>query len=299
MIDHLVHSVLYLPPELFPPEWQPVIYFILLPLTILGLLFKDLIVWFLLYPPEARLYIMDKLFHKKSLLDYEDETGTRYLTMVDVYPEGLLFDVKKKLVFLLPTPINRNQIKAILEATKDMSKDKINEVFKALDEMEKKTLRAGIVKGLGVRIYRGYQTIGVATSLASLVGLEFDENALEIAEADQKKEDLESRFMAIPIFAKLKGRLEPTKLFIEQGKIAKEWTVNVLLPVRPSVVKKYINGVYDQGQLIALYRKGVEEGMARAKSPLGKWLLPIFIIAMLVLGVLIVAGIFLGGGGGA
>ena len=135
------------------------------------------------------------------------------------------------------------------------------------------------MKGLGVRIFRAYQSVGVATSLSQLVGL----NSV----GDKKK-----ACMLVPVVAKTNNVVKPTELVLTKDKKLKEFVVNVLLPVVPSTVQKYFSYNYTMNQIIAVYRKGIQVGEERAKNPLGKWLMPLLII-LIVVGIVVIGGAML------
>lgn len=268
-----------LPPELFPIELQPIIYFILLPLALIVSLVIPWILYFFVFPPEARLYIMDKI-HKKPLIDYETEDGTRHLETAKIYPEGFLIGDKSKNIYLLPRPTQRRIIERELEG-QNYTKKQIDQTYRILNELENRVLKAGVVKGLGVRIFRAYQSVGIASSLAQLVGLTYTGNKEQV-------------YMAVPVVAKTKNVIKPTELYLEHDKKLKEWFVKIQLPVIPSVLQKFFNHNYTQNQLIAVFRKGIQIGEARARNPMGKWLIPIIVICLIVGIVVIVAAVALG-----
>lgn len=280
-----------LPPDLFPLEMQPLIYFVLLPLACLVMFIVPLVLFFFVFPPEARLYVFNK-FQKKPMIDYETEDGTRHLETAKIYPEGFLIGDKSKNIYLLPRPTQRNVIAAELQellkgdGTK-YTEDDIEEIYDTLNKLEKRTLSAGIVKGLGVRIFRAYQSLGLATTLAQLVGLSY------VGEDS-------TAYMAVPIVAKSSKKmgqvLKPSELVLHENKKLKEWYVNVLLPVIPSIAQKFFNKNYTQNQLIALKNWAIEYGKAQASNPLGKWFIYILIAVIIIGGIALLALLVFGGG---
>lgn len=270
---------LLLPPDLFPLELQPIIYFVLLPLAILVLMGLGLIIWFVVMPSEARTLSLNRL-KKKPLVLYETEDGTAHLETATIYPEGFLIGNQSKNMYLIPRPTQKKVVERELKA-KGYSKAKIEKLYNVLQEMEEKALSAGILKGLGVRIFFAYQSVGIATSLASLVGLTYTGD--------------KNQYMAIPVIAKTKKVIKPSELALHENKKTKEWFVNVALPVNPNIVQKYFVKNYTQNQLIALFRKGVEVGLAKASNPLGKWLVPLLIILAVVVVIVIGIAVVLGG----
>jgi len=273
-----------LPPDLFPPSMQPLIYFVILPLIVyFGIAFVA-ICWFIVFPPEAKLYILNRL-RKKPMVDYDDESGTRHLETAKIYPEGILKCDKSKNIFFLPRPISNKYITQLLQAEKpNMTKDQIEKMLKTIRESEKTTLKPSIVKGTGTPIFRGWQSKAIVTNMATLVGLENNSNS-------------KNMLVAIPIATKDNIRLNPAQLLIKKGKetigVAKEWVANVLLPVDCSVIQKWFDPQYTQSQVTGLQELSERIGAAKNKNVLMKWM-PLIIIFIIVMAVIMIAALFLG-----
>jgi hypothetical protein len=278
---------LLLPPELFPESLVPIVYTVLLPLAvIIFAVVLPLAFWFILMTPNARTETLDKL-GKKDIVELQTETGTTFEETVTVYPEGFMIGSKTKNIYLVPRPIPKDIIMSELEA-QGLTQAKIKKTYKEIKELEKITLNAGVIKGLGVRKYYAYQSVGVATTLAQLTGLDL--------EGIKDKEV----YMAVPVVAKTNKKVgqvvKPTELVLDKNEKTKNWLVKVIWPVLPSLVQRHFNTSYLQTQMKALYEHGIAVGMARAHNPMGKWLIPILVIVVVVGVVILGATLFLGGG---
>jgi hypothetical protein len=275
-----------MPPEMFPPDLQPIIYFTLMPSIILfGALFL-VVFWFLVIPPEAKTYIKNKL-SKKDMFDVETESGVRILDTGKIYPEGIAILDKTKLIVPVPRPVPNQQLQLNLAASGELTEDKLAEVKSAVQDAERLTLKPSVVKGLGCRIYRVFQSTALATTLATLVGLEYDGNS-------------KHSFMAIPVLTKNGKRVEPATLLIKKGKKSvgelNDWVTKVFLPVDPNVIRKYFNPQFSPSQADAMQKLGEALERERSGSMLKKWMFPLIIIAMVVV-VAIILVVMLGGGG--
>lgn len=269
-----------LPPSVFPTELQPLIYFTLMPVALIfGAVFL-LLFWFLFMPPEAKLYIKNK-FSKKDMFDVETESGVRILDTGTIYPGGLAILDKTKLKLLIGRPIPTDQIKMSLPD--NVSNKGLKKIIKAIRNTEKTTLKGSIVKGLGCKIHRVYQSSAIVTSLATLVGLEYDGNG-------------KSTQMAIPVLAKTKKQIEPTNLFIKKGMELKEWIVDVALPVEPSVIRAWSHLQVSPQQTDKLYYLGERLADLKQGSVLKKWLVPIILIVV-VIAIVLIAVVLLSSGG--
>lgn len=278
----MIQPLQIMPPDLFPPSLQPLIYFTLMPLAlILGVVFI-IVFWVLIIPEEAKMYIKNKI-RKKDMFDVETESGVRFLDTGKIYPEGIAKLDKSKLVLPIPRPIPAQQIKMNM-ATKGMKPKDIDKIMKAVQEAEKTTLKPSIVKGLGCRIYRVFQSTALATTLATLVGLEYDGNS-------------KTSTMAIPMATKNGKRIEPAKLFIRKGQELKSWVMPVGLPVDPNVIRKWFDPQFSPSQAKAIEYIGMMKERTRTGSAL-KSMLPYIAIIFIIIVVAIVAVMFLGGGGG-
>lgn len=282
----MMHPLL-LPPELFPLELQPIIYFILLPLAVVVFAFiLPSIFWFIFMTPNARTETLDRL-KKRDLIEVQVETGVSFIETVKVRPEGFMVGDKTKNIYVIPRPTQKEVILDEMQ-TKGATDEDIKKVQDQLKNLEKQTLNASIVKGLGVRKFYAYQSFGIATTLAQLVGLDL--------EGIENKEV----YMAVPVVAKTNkrsGPIKPVDLVLNKNERLKEWLVKVVLPVTPSLVQKHFNKNYTQNQLIAIYKAGIEEGKESVSNPLGKWLMPILIIVIIGAVILLGATFLLSGGG--
>lgn len=287
MIDTLLTL---LPPELFPPEMQPIIYFTLLP-TIIGLQSAIMfIIYFFVMPPEAKLYLWNKL-KKYPMIDYETDDGVRAIEMIKPYTEGVNYGMKTGNTYLTPRPISNELIlKVITPDLEEMAQKmksqgktdaeieeaankKVDEEIKKVREMERVILRPSIVKGLGVPIYRAYQSKAIATTLAHLVGLEYSGNS-------------KSTNIAVPIVKKTGKRIDPVELNLGKDKRTDEWIMNTSLPVDPNVVKKWFRYMWTQSQIKASNR--ISEEIGREKEE-GYWKKMIMVVV--VIGALLAIGI--------
>lgn len=300
----MIPTLQILPPDLFPPSIQPLVYFTLLPLALILCGVGFLVFYLLVLPPEAKTYLWNR-FKKKDMFDVETESGVRILDTGTIYAGGIVKLDKTKLVFPIPRPIPNQQIRMNM-ASNGMDMKNVDKVMKKVQEAEKATLKPSIVKGLGCRIYRMFQSTALATTLATLVGLEYNGNS-------------KTSVMAVPLLAEtgekaklhLKNskptksginvagkRVEPAKLFIKKGTEVKEWLVDVLLPVDPNVIRKWFDPQFSPTQADDIQHLGERLERERAGSALKKWLAPIFIIMMIVI-VAIIAVVLLSSGGGA
>jgi hypothetical protein len=279
----LIDLLTLLPPEMFPPEIQPLIYFTLMPLAIGFLLLFMLGAWFIWFPPEARLYIMNKL-HKKTMFDVENEAGVRFLDTGTILPEGIAVLDKSKLTLLIGRPVSNDRVAMELAKMKpNVTLSELESVIKKIRDVEKVTLKPSIVKGLGCRIFRVYQSFGVATSLANLVGLEY---------SGQSK----TTPLAIPILAKTGKRLSPAKLFIKKGIELAEWIVPVALPVDATVSKLWSHLDVSPLQADKLVYLGERRRELQQGSSLRKWL-PYILLIIIIIVIALGAILLLGGGG--
>jgi len=144
-------------------------------------------------------------------------------------------------------------------------------------------LKGSIVKGLGCKIHRVYQSSAIVTSLATLIGLEYDGNS-------------KSTQMAIPILAKTKKRIEPANLFIKKGMELKEWLVDVALPVEPSVIRAWSHLQVSPQQSDKLYYLGERLHDLKQGSALKRWLVPIILI-IVVITIALIAVVLMSSGG--
>lgn len=283
----MIPTLNLLPPNLFPPDMQPLIYFTLMPAAIIfGAVFL-LVFYLLIVPEEAKTVIWNRI-KRKDMFDVESESGVRLLDTGKLHPEGIAELDKTKLILPIPRPIPNQQIKLNM-ATKDIDPSKIDEIVKAVQQAEKVTLKPSIVKGLGSRIYRVYQSTALATTLATLVGLEYDGNS-------------KTALMAVPILAKDGKRVEPAKLLLKKGKKKigelSEWIMPVALPVDPNVIRKWFDPQFSPSQADAIEHLGEAKERERSGSMLKKWLLPLGIIMAIII-VAIIAVMLLSGGGAA
>jgi hypothetical protein len=113
-----------LPPEIFPSDMQPLIYFTILPLIVIfafiGLVL--LIIVYVMMPIEAKTHLWNKL-KKKPLMDHTTNTGQSILETITTYGEGITIGDRTGNVYILPQPIGMDmivqQIAPELEAIKN------------------------------------------------------------------------------------------------------------------------------------------------------------------------------------
>lgn len=280
----MINPLSLLPPDLFPAEMQPLIYFTILP-TIIGLLlFVMIIFWVFILPPEGKLYVKNK-FKKYPMIDYETDDGVRMIETMKPYTEGVNYGRLTGNTYLTPRPISNELILKVLtpELTdleqelfdKGKTKDevaqalneKLDKEIKKVRDMERVVLRPSIVKGLGVPIYRSYQSKAIATTLAHLVGLEYSG-------------DSKSAMIAIPLIKKTGKRIEAVELNLGKDSKTDEWIVPVSLPVDPNVVKKWFPYMWTQSQIKASNRLSEEIGQDKVA---GMWKKYIIIIGVMVI----------------
>jgi len=282
----MIQPLNLLPPDLFPPDIQPLIYFTIMPaIIIFGIVFL-IFFWILIIPPEAKTYIKNRIW-KKDMFDVETESGVRILDTGKIHPEGIAVLDKTKLILPIPRPIPNQQIQMAMTSM-GIEQNEINTIIKQVQEAERITLKPSIVKGLGCRMYRVFQSTALATTLATLVGLTHDGNS-------------KSALMAIPVLAKNGKRIEPAKLLIKQGEKLTEltqWIVKVALLVDPNIIRTFFNPQFSPSQADAIEHLGELKERARSGSILKKWMLPIILIVIIVI-IAISAVVLLGGGGGS
>lgn len=285
MINQLLGII---PPDLIPVDLQPLFYFTLLPLALILGIIVVVVGYLLILPPEGRLYMANKL-KKLPMVDYETDEGVRCIEMIKPYTEGVNYGVSTGNTYLTPRPIANETILEVItpdliklenklktEGEKDANIAKILEsVFREeinkVREMERIILKPSTVRGLGVPIYRAYQSKALATTLAHLVGLEYT------------SDDNQQTQFAVPVVAKTGKAIQPVNLLIEKGKTKKvldEWVVNVLLPVDPNVVKKWFPYMWTQSQIKASNKISEEVGRNREH---GIWKRYIMIMAIMVI----------------
>ena len=257
-----------LPPELFPTDLQPLIYFTLLPMAILFGIAVVIIFYIFFIPSEAKTHIWYR-FKKLPLMDYETNEGLRILEPMKSYGNGINVGTKTGNSYIIPQPISMNTIlmelqpqleqiekdmktknpKVNPEAIKAKQAELVEEEIKEIRKMERVTLSTSSCKGSGAPIWRSYGSKAIGVKLAHLVGLSY--------EAD----NTETR-LAIPLSVKTGKRLEPAKLFFENGKpTTDQWTMPVSLPVNPSIVKKWFPKMWNPAQIAAL--KQIHEEIGR------------------------------------
>ena len=290
----MIPSLSLLPPELFPTDMQPLVYFTILP-TIIGLLiFLIVLTYVFILPPEAKLYLWNR-FKKDPMIDYETDEGVRKLETMKSKSEGVNYGMKTGNTYLTPRPISNELLLSVItpdlealerELKKTGKKDekgkkidytddeikmlidqKAYEEIRKVREMERAVLRPSIVAGLGVPIYRCYQSKAIATTLAHLIGLEYSG-------------DSKSTQIAIPLVAKTGKRLEAVELNLGKDKKTGEWIVNAMLPVDPNVIKKWFKYMWTQSQIKASNR--ISEEIGRDKEQ-GFWKRAILIVAAIAI----------------
>lgn len=141
-----------LPPEIFPVDMQPLIYFTLLPLiaifAFIGVVL--LVVVYFMLPAEAKTHAWNKL-KKKPLMDHTTNTGQRILETLTTYGEGITIGDKTGNVYILPQPIGMDMIvqqltpelEAIknyvlynmLKANKKVTKQKLDEALESPEKL--------------------------------------------------------------------------------------------------------------------------------------------------------------------
>jgi len=285
----MITSLMLLPPDIFPPDLQPIIYFTLLPLAlILGLIIVGF-VYFVWLPPTAKMYMWNKL-KKRPIMDYETEDGVRGQEMVKPYSEGINYGMKTGNTYLTPRPISNELVYKVLtpeleelEAqlkAKKMSDAEIKEAIEKrlikeirdIRDMERVVLRPSVDKDLGVPVYRTYQSKAIATTLAHIIGLEYDGES-------------KTTSIAVPLIKKTGQRIEPIELNLGKDSKTGEWIMKTSLPVDPNVVKKWFKYMWTQSQIKASNR--ISEEIGRDKEA-GMWKKYIYIIA----GMIIIMAIF-------
>lgn len=276
----MIPTLTLLPPDMFPPDLQPLIYFTLMPAIIICGFIGLIMFYILVVPPEAKTYIWNKI-SKKDMFDVETESGVRILDTGKIYPEGIAKLDKTKLTVPIPRPIPNQQIKLNM-ASQGMTQDKMDEVIKQVREAERSTLKPSIVKGLGCRIYRVFQSTALATSMKALVGLEYDGNS-------------KTSVMVIPV-RNNKQKINLTSL-LKKGRKADEVIMDVALPVDPNVIRKWFDPQFSPSQADAIQHLGEQLERERTGSMLRKWMFPIIIIIVIVV-IALAAVMLLGGGGG-
>ena len=268
-----------LPPDLFPPDVQPLIYFTILP-TIIGLLLAfDFIFYFFVMPSEAKFHTWNKR-KKKPIFDIHTEDGRRVLETGRVHSSGAVELHGSKENISLGLPLTRSQIKEKLP--KDATPQQIAKKVKEIRENEKVIFKPSTTS-YGARIFHVFRTTAIATSLAALVGLEYD---------GQSK----TAPMNVRILAKVGKRVVPAKVFLKDGKELKHWIVDVLLPVDPTIVRKYFDPDFNPTTAKRFYWLGYERGAGKGESFLKKYL-PYIILAIIIVVGALIALMFLGGGG--
>jgi len=257
-----------LPPELFPTELQPLIYFTLLPLAILFGLVMVIVIYLFFIPSEGKTHMWYRI-KKLPLMDHETNEGIRILEPMKSYGSGINVGTKTGNNYLIPQPISMNtilmELQPQLQQIEKEMKEKhpnvnpelirkkqaeiVDEEIKEIRKMERVLLSPSICKGSGAPIWRSYGSKAIGVKLAHLVGLSY--------EAD----NTETR-LAIPLSVKTGKRLEPAKLFFENGKpTVDQWTMPVSLPVNPSIVKKWFPKMWNPAQIAAL--KQIHEEIGR------------------------------------
>jgi len=288
-----------LPPDIFPVELQPIIYFTVLPTIILLQLVGVAIIYFIVMPPEARLYLWNKV-KKYPMIDYETDSGVRKIECMKPHSEGVNYGLTTGNTYLTPRPISNELILKVItpeleervmelrsegkskeEIDKDIDK-KVYAAIKDVRDMERVVLRPSIVQGLGVPIFRCYLSKAIATTLAHLTGLEYSGKS-------------KSTQIAIPLIKKTGKRIEAVELNLGKDKKTDKWVVDVVLPVDPNVVKKWFPYMWTQSQLKASNR--ISEELGRSKEA-GMWKKYIMIIgAMVVIMAIFFVAVIVGTGG--
>jgi len=253
-----------LPPNIFPPEWQPLVYFTILPLTIIAGIILIVIFWLWFVPPEAKVYIKNKL-SRKLMIDYESESGIRKIETCKAYPEGIVVGDTTKNVYFLPRPISNAAIKKLLQKDK-LNETQMQQVIEDIRDMENRSVRPGIVGGIGCKIYRAYTSKAIGTSISTLAGLEYSGDSKKVTVVIQTPESPK-------LLKKINEQLKTSNV------------VRVLLPVDPSIIQKFFNAQYTESAIRA--RDRISEEIGR-KDEKGYWKKILAFCGVLV-GILVVA----------
>lgn len=283
----MINTLTLLPPDIFPPEMQPIIYFTLLP-TIIIIMAIIFVVIYLYAPKVSKMYFFNKL-KKLPIVDYETDDGRRGQETVTPYTEGVAFGNTTKTPYLFPRPLSNKLILYKLTPELEETKQKmlkegkteeqitkkleeiITEEIKDAREMERVVLRPSIDKDIGVPIYRAYLSRVNATTLAHIVGLENTGKS-------------KSSIIAVPIVKKTGKRLEPVELNIGKDKKTDSWAMPVALPVDPKVIKKWFSLMWNPSQLTASNLVSEQIGLKNAE---GFWKKFMIIICVMV-GILLI-----------
>jgi hypothetical protein len=288
-----------LPPELFPPELAPLIYFTILPLIILvgGMVLVIILVLYITSPHEAKIHFWNR-FKKKLILDTEMH-GRAKLETATTYPDGINIGDKTNNVIAAPQPTSMQEIaeglhdqfeaiekdltekntqakekltnEQLVELIQNTQASLFNQEVKRINEYEREAIHASTTS-YGAPILRVYGARAVATTLAQLAGLSY------------KGENKTTR-LAIPILAKNKQRIEPAQLFLEKDKELKNYYMNIGLPVDPSVAKKWFPKSYNPSIINSIEENAELVGQNKQKKK-DRMLLYMMIVLAAMLGLI-------------
>lgn len=240
-----------IPPEIFPPQWQVILYIYMFPTIVIlgGIAF--IIFWKLIMPKESKTLFWNRFF-KRSIFAIATDDGFIKFERGKVFPEGIV-KTESGQVYMLPRPISHTKAQRL-------GNPKPNQV-------EPIALKRFILKNLSCPLWLTYEGKAIATNIPTLLGVQQEKASINL-------ETPPELFM----FGGPKIKEKPTK----ESKLIK-----VLLPVDPRIIKKWFTSMWNQSQVNAWARKSEEIGFKKAKKQMKEIMIPLVLILIAGIAVMV------------
>lgn len=222
-----------------------------------------------LTPKPSKMLMRASMFHQTLLFMM---MGNRVLRVLrcKVMPEGYLETQEKKGKHHY-IPIARPIYHTPVEGQNEEEKAESKELNEAMDKLEKSTLGVTSFEGCRVPIYLCYSGVALAVNAETVLGLSNDKQSMD-CEVPQL-EQTETRVQE-------KGKDVIKKALVVSGKKV----VQVLLPINPENIKKFLGMLVDQATIDGIHQDGWDEGYHTHAQAKNEKLILYIGLAMMVIG---------------